>query len=446
MRSGNAFIRARAACTLAVFTLLFVLPASPFAFAARKPIEIRSIRIVPFDGSKTVFVVSASERPKFDIFALQNPERLVIDCGQAVLAYPISGALTEANPAIIRIRTAQFDKDLVRIVIDLKQRVEYRASIDGNNLIIQVGQDTTFRSSSPQTDYEMSVGSAQPSRPVTQQDKKSPESKSRWKMKGYSTDRLQRSAGGEQNNASMANAYALFFRFRDDYDNSSLRINYSVTGYEFAESGIENSMSQDFKIGYQWRLGSNWRVKTVGKAGLKQAARQYRFIPELEYRFNRNNSFHLYGGHRTQVFPWQDRIDQNRFVGVTYETRIGRQALELGYRYNVNDSEMPWYDYVNSKYTLGYKIPWSKKSRTLFQLEYSPREYTASYITGLEDDLEYRALREEEGWTFSAVSRIPLSRTFELVPRYAFKIKYFNDPWKDDYTRHSSSFALRGRW
>jgi hypothetical protein len=262
-------------------------------------------------------------------------------------------------------------------------------------------------------------------------------------MKGYAMDRFKKNPGAK----GMMNVYALSFRFRKRDEDSSIKMNYAGSGYEGIDPGIGDYMRHDFKVGYQWRMGSDWRVKTVGQIGFNQVAEKYQIVPELEYRWNDDSSVRFYAGHATKMFAWQDRTDQKRFVGLTYETQLADQTLEFGYRYNVNDSQVGYYDYINSKYTVGYRVPWSEKGRTLFQLEYSPRQYMSQYVsTDLENDPEFRALRQDEGLTFSAVSRIPLSPHFELVPRYSFKVKSFNDPWMDDYVRHLSSFALRGRW
>jgi hypothetical protein len=118
----------------------------------------------------------------------------------------------------------------------------------------------------------------------------------------------------------------------------------------------------------------------------------------------------------------------------------------LSYQRNFNDSENERYDYTNSKYSVRYSVPWNKRVRTLFRVDYSPREYQARYISPEFDDFEFGTLRHDYGLTFSVASRFALTKTFDIVPRYVFQEKYSNDPSIFENAIHVPSITLRGRW
>ncbi len=293
--------------------------------------------------------------------------------------------------------------------------------MSGRDLRIRIASNTTEFSDTQQSEtshpaksnsnIEMSVSTEDPHTPgkVQPPEKESGTDKSRVKMRGYVVDNFQRNVvSGKTREPSTGSSYGVTARFqkKNKEKNKSVRVDYTIAGNEYAEPYTDDYMSQDFKVGYRWDLDSNWRVKTVGQLGLYEYGSEYGFRPELTYRFSPRSAFSFYGGHRSKVVYYdQDRIDQDRFLGFKYKSRFGHQSLELGYQRNFNDSEKSRYDYVRSKYTIGYNVFWNKTARTLFRLDYSPKEYQGRFIT-LEYDPELNAHRLDQGWTFSVASRI----------------------------------------
>jgi hypothetical protein len=447
-------------CSIFAFLLLSKFLFFPSSLVAQT-VEIGSVRLIA--GSETDFVISGNDNFQFYMFALKDPHRLVIDCRPARLAMRVPANLMEPHPNVIRIRADQMQKHVVRIVFDLKHQAKYSALMNGNDLKVRIVDKTNAQQAenpSPQhkpapvgksdSDIELSVSTQDGQKPGKVSDE--PEikkSKSPVKMQGYLVDKFRRNVGrGQDSQPDMTNSYALSLKYRDKNKNSTFKIDYDVIGHEYMEPFVDDYMSHNVKIGYEWRWGSNWSVKAVGRAELNPYyGDQYGFRPEVTYQFNPRSSFSFYGGHRTKVFnDYRDRIDQDRYLGMKYITKIGDQTLELRYQRNFNDSEKVRYDYVNTRYSVGYHVPWNKRARTLFRLEYSPREYEARMIRVEPEDLEFGTLRQDEGWTFAIVSRFRLTNTFDIVPRYVIQDRYSNDPLIDELTLHVPSISLRGRW
>jgi hypothetical protein len=445
--------------SISIFSLVLMFPSILVALAAQQRTEIVTVRI----ASETDFIISGSNNFRFYMFALRNPDRLVIDCRPTRLSPSFSGEFIEPHPNIIRIRADQFDTDVVRIVFDLRQQSKYSAMMNGNDLRVRIAQKTntqqvekTPRQKSVATveksdrDVDLSISTEDDQKPGSVPDEtETKKSKSPVKMQGYLVDKFRRNVGrGQDSQSDMTNSYALSLKYRDKNKNSTFKVDYDLVGHEFMEPFTDDYMSHNLKIGYEWRWGNKWSVKAVGRAELNPYyGDEFGFRPEITYEFNPRSSISFYGGHRTKVFDdYRDRVDQDRYLGMEYLTKVGDQTLELRYQRNFNNSEKVRYDYVHTRYSVGYHVPWNKRARTLFRLEYSPREYEARFIRVEPEDLEFGTLRQDEGWTFAIVSRFKLTNTFEIVPRYVVQDRYSNDPFVDELILHVPSISLRGRW
>ena len=475
MGSKSVFV---ASCFLA---LLFVTAPFRHVDADRIPAEIQSIHVV--EGSDTDFVISGNQNFQFYMYALKNPDRLVIDCRPARLNYSLSGTLNEAHPVVKKIRAERSQGDVALIVFDLKQKAKYSALMTGTNLRVRITSPTTNQvataapppavvqgakrgndasqeipSTAPVSDQivsddsvELSVSTEgkQASSSKTQKNKADAK-KPKVNMKGYVVDHFERKVvGSKGREPSTGSSYGMNVRYRkkNKANTAKLKVDYNIAGNEYAEPFADDYMSQDIKVGYEMKLGPNWTLKNVGRVGLYEYGNEYGFRPELSYQINDRSSFSFFAGHRTKTTSYDDRRDQNRFFGTEYKYRFGKQTLELEYQRSFNNSEKDRYDFVRTKYSIGYNVPWSKTAKTTFRLDYSPREFQSRLIPWvLEADPDFGTLRYDQGLAFTVTSRIVLSKHLDLVPKYVFQNSNSNDPTIEDFSLHVSSIALRGRW
>jgi hypothetical protein len=469
---------------LLTITLAAALFPANSTLAARKPVEIRSIQTL--EGSETDFIISANQTFQFYMFALKNPERLVVDCRSAILPRQISETLLDQHPSVIGIRAARFQNDIVRVVFNLKGPAKYSAlATDGTNLRIRIQgrsqtnlpaqqariqapstpsaqeslhQDSIRKTTSqPQkstTDVDLSISTEKGEQAVRESNLGNKNRKRRLPVKtqGYVVDHFQRNVvSGKHREASTGSSYGMNVRYKkqNKKKNASLNVAYNIAGHEYAEPFVDDYMSQDFTVGYELKLNPRWSLKTAGRMELTEYGDRYGFRPELKYRLTPRSQLSFYGGHRLKILPdYQERTDQDRYFGFSYKSKVFRnQTLELAYQRNFNDSEKNRYDYSLSRYTIGYTVPWNRQSRTVFKLDYTPKQYISRLIKVdplLDPDFE--TLREDQGYTFSVISRFRLSKHWELQPRYIFQIKNSNELNFEDYTLHIPSVALRANW
>ena len=475
------FVR-RWSLLLAITLAAALFPANS-ALAERKPVEIRSIQTL--EGSETDFIISANQTFQFYMFALKNPDRLVVDCRGAILPRQISETLFDQHPSVIGIRASRFQNDIVRVVFNLKGPTKYSALPDGTGLRIRIasrsqtnlptqqariqtpskpsGQEslhqdsipkTTTQPQKPTTDVDLIISTEKGQQPTSAPKLQNKNQKRRFPVKtqGYVVDHFQRNVvSGKHREASTGSSYGMNVRYKkqNKKKNASLNVTYNIMGHEYAEPFVDDYMSQDFTVGYELKLSPKWSVKNTGRIELTEYGDRYGFRPELKYRLTPRSQLSFYGGQRLKILPdYQERTDQDRYFGFTYRSKTFRnQTLELTYQRNYNDSEKNRYDYALSRYTIGYTVPWSPQSRTVFKLDYTPKQYVSRLIKVdplLDPDFE--TLREDQGYTFSVISRFRLSKHWELQPRYMFQIKNSNELNFEDYTLHIPSIALRANW
>ena len=413
------------------------------------------------------------------MYALKDPDRLVVDCRPAMLSFPISGVLKEDHPLVKRIRANQLQQGVVLIVFELKQKAKYSALMSGDSLMVRIKSPlSVLNASKPQPQPEQAEQAAPATQPtkvtssttatnpgvelsvttegddskvaVAAPGKELPSGKPKVTTRGYVVDHFERKVvGSNGREPSTGSSYSLSARYRkkNRTNTGKFKVDYTISGHEYAEPFADDYMSQDLKLAYEWRLGNRWRLKNAGTVGMYEYGSEYGFRPEIAYSLNDRSSMSFYGGHRTKVYDsYTIRTDQDRFLGVRYRTKIaGNQGLELSYQRNFNNSEKDRYDYVRSRYSVEYNVPWNRIARTEFRVDYSPRQYESRFIPW-EQEPDFGILQHDEGWTFSMTSRLRIDRYFELVPRFMFQNRSSNDPGFEDYSLHVTSIALRGRW
>ncbi len=101
--------------------------------------EINGLRVVPSDGKVRIEISKAGDI-EFKAFRMSEPDRIVIDCVGA--KYDLSGIDNGSQNALVnRVRSSQYQTDPVfisRIVVDLKQQVDYRMFDEGNIHVVEL--------------------------------------------------------------------------------------------------------------------------------------------------------------------------------------------------------------------------------------------------------------------------------------------------------------------
>lgn len=126
---------------IAVLSALMCL--SMAVFAAN---TITATRVWPADAYTRV-TFEASQPLKYQTFTLKNPERLVLDIEDIALnsvLNALSAKILSSDPYIKKVRIATYQKHVVRVVVDLKQEVNFNVFTlkpvgeYGNRLVLDI--------------------------------------------------------------------------------------------------------------------------------------------------------------------------------------------------------------------------------------------------------------------------------------------------------------------
>lgn len=124
---------------LTVFSLLLLLALPAVAY------RITDISVVP-SGDVTLVTITADDAISYERFLLTDPMRIVLDIGNAVHSLP-SMDFSVNRGSVLSIRTSQYKappEGIVRVIIDVNgELLNYSASLDGNQLILEMQTDPT---------------------------------------------------------------------------------------------------------------------------------------------------------------------------------------------------------------------------------------------------------------------------------------------------------------
>ncbi len=153
--------------TVCSLLLLLVLPAAAY--------RITDISVVP-SGDVTLVTIAADDAISYERFLLTDPMRIVLDIGDAVHSLP-SMDFAVNRGGVLSIRTSQYKAPpdgIVRIIIDVNgELLNYTASLDGNQLVLEMQTDPTgipFAAWSANSEYVVSVVNGADVQPLSSPD------------------------------------------------------------------------------------------------------------------------------------------------------------------------------------------------------------------------------------------------------------------------------------
>lgn len=122
-----------------ILGMALALPASSIC---GQPITVNSARYVT-DANQAKMILNVTDSPKYRVFVLTNPDRLVVDLKNAVAKRSLAQP-AQSHPLFAQVRTAQKSDTDVRLVVDLKQAVNAKthrlatSTVGSNQLVINL--------------------------------------------------------------------------------------------------------------------------------------------------------------------------------------------------------------------------------------------------------------------------------------------------------------------
>lgn len=103
------------------------------------PYQVVGLRYGHTETGQAVFI-EANGPITARSFTLQGPDRIIVDIEGMVRAESLPRELEVGSGLVPRVRSAQFDENTVRVVVDLQRPVEYSLVTEGNRAVIHIGQ------------------------------------------------------------------------------------------------------------------------------------------------------------------------------------------------------------------------------------------------------------------------------------------------------------------
>src|SRR5688500_13203950 len=112
----------------------------PFMQSAATPNRVDGLTVEELDDGTTVLRLAGSAKPTFNVYRLQDPERLVVDIagserGKVVPHVPLD---TWACGRVTVDGVAERDAKLVRVVVELRREASSSVVPDGTELVVTV--------------------------------------------------------------------------------------------------------------------------------------------------------------------------------------------------------------------------------------------------------------------------------------------------------------------
>jgi len=120
MQRGSIYSLLRTFCTGVL--ILFIFASGPLAY--QKKIELRTIRHW-VNRNYIRIAIDLSGPARYEYHLLHRPDRLYIDIHRTVIRKKIKPIIIK-NSFIKKVRVSQHSKDVVRVVMDLKEKIDYK--------------------------------------------------------------------------------------------------------------------------------------------------------------------------------------------------------------------------------------------------------------------------------------------------------------------------------
>lgn len=237
--------------------------------------------------------------------------------------------------------------------------------------------------------------------------------------------------------------YGTVFSVGTHFETDAVQVEYEVASHSYQNTDRWDRISHSLTSSYEQKITRKLSLEAVGNLALKGSSEdrelgdQYVFEPRIHYRLSPSNRLRLYGAYRLRRYDENPERDAtNRYAGVELRHRLGRTALDIGYRWETNRAEGPRFTYDRQTYSAQLSTPLAGgRHRLGLEVRYRPQQYAHRF-------LDNGSLRRDKRWIFSAGGSFALGRHVELLPGYKFETRSSNDPDKK-FDAHVAYLGLR---
>ena len=241
--------------------------------------------------------------------------------------------------------------------------------------------------------------------------------------------------------------YGAVYGVGTHFETDTVEVEYEVASHNYQNTDRWDRISHSLTSSYDQKFSKKLSMEAVGEVALRGSSEdrelgdQYVFEPRIHYRISPSNRLRLYGAYRLRRYDENPERDAtNRYVGAEFRQRLGRSALDVGYRWERNVADGPRFTYDRQTYSAQLSTPLAGGLHRLgMEVRYRPQQYAHRFVS---DRHPEEGLRRDRRWIVSLGGSFALGRNFELLPGYRFETRSSNDPDKK-FDSHAAYVGLR---
>lgn len=230
---------------------------------------------------------------------------------------------------------------------------------------------------------------------------------------------------------------------------NNFEINYEVARHFYNVDTKYNRTSHGGNIAYERKFTDRFRSRTNFQATFKGSTdereinNEFILSQRFEFRANSKNRFYVTGAYRMKRYVADDRDSNssNPYWGIRYRRYLGKQELEVGYRYEKNKAASSRNTYIQPRFEAGFKTPLFYRSNLSLDFSYKPRKYAGRFVDINGVDVP----RRDKRWKFTALWERPITERFVLGVYYEYEKRNSNDIDKL-FKAHQIGISFRFNW
>jgi hypothetical protein len=253
----------------------------------------------------------------------------------------------------------------------------------------------------------------------------------------------------EYNTGSTGYIGGLGAGYNVDLPIGSLGLSYETARHSYTHTTTWDRTTHNAEASLEYRLGKALYLESAAEAALKDASDdgeirdQYTLQQTVEYRFTPVYRLRVEGGQRIKDYDDDDRKDaHDPFIGLALDQRWrGGKRLEVGYRFDRNDTRDYRRTYRRSTFGAFYERDYGKRDTASVEVRYRLYGYPNRKV----DTGDGWKNRHDRRWVLEYRWDRDLGNHLTMRADYVFENRRSNDTDRN-FDDHVYTLSLIRRW
>lgn len=229
----------------------------------------------------------------------------------------------------------------------------------------------------------------------------------------------------------------------------AVKLSYETARHSYTHTTTWDRTTHDAEVSLDYRIGRRLYLESAAEAAIKDASDdgeirdEYTLQQTVEYRLTPACRLKLQGGQRIKDYDDDDRKDaHDPFIGLALDQRWkGGKRLEVGYRFDRNDTRDYRRTYRRSTFGAFYEQEYGKRDTASVEVRYRLYGYPNRTVY-TDDGLRHRRDRR---WVIEYRWDRDLGNHLDLRVGYCFENRRSNDTDRN-FDDHVYTASLIRRW